>query len=160
VEHELEATTAPRAVRAQAAQPACELAIVKEVLPRDATAHRRRALAEMQVADDDETVGQNGCTGLIPRHASPPRSTARRYAGQYTSPSWEGRRDAAAARPAASRRRQSRTASASAISFTALWCSGVKPAGTSESTSSCPRMVRPRRIRTTNSDLVSRLQAR
>ena len=57
VEHELEATTAPRAVRAQAAQPACELAIVKEVLPRDATAHRRRALAEMQVADDDETVG-------------------------------------------------------------------------------------------------------
>ena len=57
VEHELEATTAPRAVRAQAAQPACELAIVKEVLARDATAHRRRALAEMQVADDDETVG-------------------------------------------------------------------------------------------------------
>src|SRR5205807_10613086 len=59
VEHELEPSTAAYAPRLQAAQPARELAIVEEMLARDATANRPRALAQMQVADDDETVGQN-----------------------------------------------------------------------------------------------------
>jgi len=54
----------------------------------------------------------------------------------------------------------SSTASASAISFTSECSRSPKPFGTSESTSIWPRIESPRRIRTTSSDLVNRLQAR
>ena len=43
---------------------------MKEVLARDATMHRRRALTQMQVADDDETVGGHGLAPLVSRHRS------------------------------------------------------------------------------------------
>src|SRR5213076_914119 len=156
VEHELEPSAAAYAPHLQAAQPARELAIVEEMLARDATTHRRRALTQMQVADDDETVGRLGLAALVSRHRS---VRSPRYAGQFTCPAREGIECGRGATGGVARRRQSRTARASATAFTAWWCSDVKPAGTSESTSSCPRMVRPRRIKTTNSDLVSRLQA-
>src|SRR2546428_248494 len=57
-------------------------------------------------------------------------------------------------------RRYSSTASASATSLTSACSRSPKAAGTSESMSSWPRIVCPRRISTTSSDLVSRLHAR
>ena len=54
----------------------------------------------------------------------------------------------------------SRTARASATWRTAASSAGVNGLGTSLSTSICPRIVAPRRISTTSSERVSRLQAR